>query len=66
VSSKLQEPAFAWGLTALLVMDVLMVFMSLPFWRQLSYRSFYLAHIIGLVMILVAVSLRLIRNRDAC
>ncbi|TBU43178.1 iron reductase [Dichomitus squalens] len=52
------QPQYAWGLTALILLDILLLF-SLAWFRQKFYNMFIFTHVIASIVFLVAVSLHL-------
>lgn len=54
----ISEPRYAWGLVAIVCIDVLFFF-SLAIWRLRAHNVFYLSHIAASILFLVAVCLLL-------
>ncbi|KAH8088905.1 ferric reductase like transmembrane component-domain-containing protein [Cristinia sonorae] len=54
-TARLQEAEFRWGLVALVSFDILAIF-SLRTVRQLSYNLFYFTHLVGGVVLIIAIS----------
>ncbi|EJF61615.1 iron reductase [Dichomitus squalens LYAD-421 SS1] len=52
------QPQYAWGLTALILLDILLLF-SLAWFRQKFYNMFIFTHVIASIVFLVAVSLHM-------
>ncbi len=53
-TASIKEPQNAWGLLALVALDVLWLF-SLDFWRQKAYNIFLTIHILCFALVIPGV-----------